>query len=391
MRKPNKIKTAAYLTITFGWMWFIATFRYGIGFDYYSYIEIFEQIRGAQNLSALWDFRYEPGFALLTWIMTFFIGDANITANATAMYGVYQVFILLPVVWFVYKYCKDAWLSTWLYATLTFFYISMNFTRQALAASVSLLGYRFLCEKKPIHYFAVVLLAASFHVSALIMVPIYFLCHIRLSKKLAIFYGSAVVFVYFTSELILDFVTRFVFTSYIGTTYLEWGFSFRYMFVPTLIFAACLVLLKLWERRDPDAMMLTNMMMFSFVIWLFSTRHLILERFSMYPSILLMVAVPAMVSALRPSEESLSEFSALSSASSKEAVSKRTKLAKTIKEGREFYWSAVAAVIIVTFIYHSLGINMGEYGFHNVFPYMSVFEWLGEVIPRTNIILPDIY
>ena len=388
--KPCKVKTAVYMAITFGWMWFIATFRYGIGFDYYSYIRIFELIRDTQNISALWDLRYEPGFALLTKAMTLFI------TSATAMYGVYQALILLPVIWFIYKYCKDVWLSTWLYVTLTFFYITMNFTRQSLAASVSLLGYQFLRDKKPIPYFLIVLLAASFHATALIMIPVYFLCHIRLTKKLAIFYGVGVAVLFFSSNLILNFVTQFIFTGYRDTIWLTTNLTLRYLFVPGSILITCLVLLRAWEKRDSAAMMLTNMMMFSFVIWLFSGRHFIIERFSMYLYILLLVALPAAISTLRASEESRAEFAALkgtlpASQSSggkkkkagpdKDIAVRRSELGKYIKERETFYWSAVVGVLLVTLLYHSLGVNVGDFGFHNVFPYSSVLEWLGGARP----------
>ena len=111
VRNPSDAKKAAYIALTFGWMWFIATFRYGIGFDYYSYIRIFEQVRELPYLAAVRDFGLETGFTLLTKVMTLFIGDASIQANTTMMYGVYQAAILLPVMWFVYKHCKDAWLA----------------------------------------------------------------------------------------------------------------------------------------------------------------------------------------------------------------------------------------------------------------------------------------
>ena len=403
IRKPCNVKIGVYLLITFSWMWVIATFRYGIGFDYYSYIRIFEQIRGTQNLAALLALRYEPGFALLTGAMTFFIADTNITANAAVMYGVYQVFILLPAMWFIYRYSKEnAWLATWLYATLTFFYTSMNFTRQALACSVSLLGYKYLRERKLIPYMLIVLLAASFHVTALIMVPIYFICQIRLTKKLAIFYGVSVAVLFLSSNFILDFVTQFVFATYRDTLWLNEHLTARFLFVPAAILATCLVLLKGWEKRDSDAVMLTNMMMFSFVIWLFSTRHFILERFSMYPYIFVMVALPAAISALRASEKDRMDFAALKEStldaptggkkkkagSDKDALSRRGELAKNIKEREAFYWSAVVGIFAVTLVYHSMSVHVGDYGFHNIFPYSSVLEWLGGMVPRSNIFIP---
>ena len=372
--KPSVTKKAVYLLITFGWMWFIATFRYNIGWDYYDYIDIFEQIR---VLNSLWDVRYEPGFVLLTRAMTLFIH------NHVVMYGVYQIIILLPVMWFIYRYCKDIWLATWLYATLTFFYISMNFTRQALACSIALLGYKFLRERKPIPYILIVLLAASFHFAVLIMIPVYFVCHLRLTKKLAIFYGAAAFVLYIASSLIMYIAIRYFLPGYEGTPMLE-PLSLRHMLVPISILATCLILLPRWKKCDPDAVMLTNMMMFSAIIWLLATRYMIIQRFVMSLEILLLAALPAAISVLRASDEDHATLETLRAAqsapknknkkspNSKETEIKIEKLAETIKEREVYYWSAVAAVLIVTLMYHALGVNIG---FHNVFPYQSVLNW----------------
>ena len=372
--KPSAIKKAIYLLITFSWMWFVATFRYRIGWDYFDYIDIFNQIR---TISSIWDVRYEPGFALLTRAMTLFIHDYVV------MYGVYQVLIMVPVMWFIYRYCKNVWLAVWLYVTLTFFYMSMNFTRQALACSITLLGYKFLRERKLIPYMLIVLLAGSFHFTALIMIPIYFLCHLKLTKKLAIFYGSVTLVLYLTAPLIIYFITEFVFTGYRGSIYVEESLGFRYMLVPISILATCLILLPKWKKRDPHAIMLTNMMLYSAIIWFFVTRIFIIQRFAVYPEILMMVALPAVLSTLLASDEDYATLKELKSAPSLRGKNKMPagqesdeekleRLQKTIKERQVYYWSAVAAIIIVTLIYHSLGVNMG---FHNVFPYQSVLDW----------------
>ena len=378
--KPCKIKSAVYLLLTFGWMWFIATFRYGIGWDYLDYIYIFEQVRGLNTLDSLLSASYEPGFVFLTRAMTFFIHDH------TVMYGVYQILILLPVMWFIYRYCKNAWLPTWLYATLTFFYITMNFTRQALACSVSLLGYKFLRERKPVPYMLIVLLAASFHVTALIMIPIYFLCNIRMTRRLAIFYGASVIIAYATFEHIVDIITRVIFIGYADSIHRTISLPFRYLFVPIMILATCLTLLRMWEKRDKDAVMLTNMMLFSSVIWLFGTIYMIIERLSMYPYILLLAALPAALEAIRPTDEDYAGLEALKAQKQPTVQQKKKKktdtrgdiefriaeMARALKDREVYYWSAVAAVIIITLIYHTFGVNME---FHLVFPYQSVLEW----------------
>jgi hypothetical protein len=369
--KPKKWKNILYLAITFIYLWALATFRKNIGFDYESYINIFEQVRTAGTVDALLALNLEPGFLVLNKFMALFVHDSVV------MYGVYEVLILVPVALFIYKHCKDIWISVWLYVTLTFYYNSLNFIRQSLACSIILLGYKFLKEKKAVPFLVIVLIAALFHKTALIMVPVYFLCHIRPGKKMAIFYASATLLLYLTSQLILDVVTNYIFSQYKDTIWLQ-GFPIYFVMVPTVIFGSCLALYPIWKTRDAQAPMLLNLMMFSAIIWLFITRHMIIERFSMYVYITVLIAMPAALSCLKASDEVVAKRDNLKTELShkknpgKEMTASLAALNQKISDGQKYYWCAVAALMIITLIYHEFGANVNN--FHGVFPYQSVFD-----------------
>lgn len=55
--------------------------------------------------------------------------------------------------------------------------------RNLIAVSISLYAVRFLLERKPIHYFIIVIIAMTFHMSACIMIPAYFYMNKDLSTK----------------------------------------------------------------------------------------------------------------------------------------------------------------------------------------------------------------
>jgi len=387
LRKPTQAKKLVYLLITFGYMWFLAAYRVNIGFDYHTYIRIFERFQGFQTLPEIFSTEFEPGFALLNKLLTLFV------TSPVAMYGVYAAIIYIPVIWFIFRYSQDAWLSTWLYVTTTYFYSSMNFIRQNIACGIVLLGYGFLRDKKPIPYFLVVLLGATFHKTALIMIPIYFFAHIPLSRKMGIFYGSAAVTLFLFAPWIIDFMIdyplNFLFSGYKNSIYVESVLSPVFLLVPFVIFGACLSLLPAWRKRDPNADLLTNLMMFSAIIWLFITRSMILERFSHYAYMLSMVAVPAALRCLMSPPEAYEQLAELKERErgdhkkgklrSKEEQHKLRQLAQDISDHRKYYWSAVAALALITFLYNEFGQHVN--GFHNVFPYQSVFEWLNTKPP----------
>lgn len=386
VRKPTKPKKIIYLAVTFGFMWFLATFRSGIGFDYRAYIDIFNTVRAAGWAGAFTSLELEPGFVVVTKL----IGIC--TDSTVVMYGIYAALIYVPVAWFIYRYVEDsdAWLAVWLYVTLAFFYGTMNFIRQNLACSIMLLGYRFLREKKPIPFVVFVLLGASVHKTALVMLPVYFFTHLPPGRKTGIFYASATVLLYITSVPILDFVTRFIFTSYnksnpAGYFYIDPanGFPLYFLLVPGVIFGGCLALYASWKTRDKDAALLMNLMTFNFIIWIFITRHFILERFSLYVNIYALLAVPAALSVLRAPAEDYAKLAEMKAAVStpgkkgrpkpKEEQARLKQLEQKISDHKKYYWSAVAAIWLLTLIYNEYGANVNH--FHNVFPYRSIFPW----------------
>jgi hypothetical protein len=182
---------------------------------------------------------------------------------------------------------------------------------------------------------------------------------------------------YLTSGFIIDSITDYIFTYYKNSLWVNEGFSITFLFVPVVIFGACLALKFSWEKRDRDANMLLNLLLFSLLIWVFITRHFILERFSMYMYIYAIAALPAALSSLKAPPDVLEKRDALQ----KQLQSKKTKPSKEqtaalaslngeISDHQKYYWCAVIAIMIVTFLYHDYGANSN--GFHGVFPYSSV-------------------
>ena len=66
---PSKAKTVTYLVISFGLMYFLTVFRYGLGNDYFSYMRIFSEIAETDLGTAL-TMGYEPLFVVLTKAIT---------------------------------------------------------------------------------------------------------------------------------------------------------------------------------------------------------------------------------------------------------------------------------------------------------------------------------
>ncbi len=373
IRKPSAKKNIIYVSIVFGYMFIMSVFRYGIGNDFYTYRRVFYNFCSSDlSLGERFANRdFELGYTVIMEIVRLLGGDYFVLTLIMAL------LILLPAAFVIVKYSKMPWLSCWLYLTVTFFYNSLNFTRQSLAVSVILLSWRFIKEKKHWAVILIALAASLFHMSALVFIPIYLLSLIKPSVKLYGIIGAAAVAVYIFSQTILEFVLNKFFSSYahyLDTIFLQVGLSPVYLVVPA-VFAvlAAAAYLTGWKDKSSEAGLLCNLLFYNLLIWLFITKHFILERFTLPIYIFVILSVPEMTEHFKGIRFG---GRAVRGAHFKESKTESDNAAVrffsyALKNGKYLWTVVTAAVLIVTVTYNDFCIHEGV---HGVFPYESVFD-----------------
>lgn len=370
IRKPSEKKNIIYVCIVFGYLFLMSVFRYGIGNDFFTYRRVFYNFVSKESLADRFANRdFELGYTVIMEIARLLGGDYLILNFIMAL------LILLPVAFVIIKYSKMPWLSCWIYLTVTFFYNSINFTRQSLAASIVLLSYHFIKEKK---HWAVILLALAgslFHVSVLIFIPVYILSLIKPSVKLYAAVGAAAAVVFVFSDNILEFLLTKVISSYshyLNTVFLVVGLSKVFLIVPSFFFVLGLAAYYSgWRDKCSEAGVMTNFLFFNCLIWLFITKHFILERFTLPIYIFIILSVPEMMFHFKDirfknNKQKGSHFITQSD----EGALKRF-FGYALKNGK-YLWSVLTGVVlIVTVTYNDYCIREGA---HGVFPYESVFN-----------------
>lgn len=91
------------------------------------------------------------------------------------------------------KYSVNYWFSVFLFITLGVYTFFFNGLRQGLAMAIFMLAVPALLEKKFINYLLVCLFASLFHITALFIIPFYFIVNLRIKpiyKILITFLGS---------------------------------------------------------------------------------------------------------------------------------------------------------------------------------------------------------
>ena len=293
--KPLRL---GYITLVFGTMFVMNSLRYGIGYDYYHYQMLLDKytVNDYGMVEMFTKVGSEPLYTILMKLVILLPYPVRyLTLNAATALITY-----LPVASVVSKE-RFPQVSTFMYICLTFFYTSMNFTRQAMAASLVFLSLGAIRNKKHWQVVLFAFIGALFHFSALVLIPIYFISLIKPSWKFYSVAGvlSAAVFVF--SDKLIKFALSLVdtrYSLYIDSPFLTRGLSVYYIIIPLLIAVLHIIIYFTAGKEIKGYGIFTNFALISAVIWIFSVKHLIVERFSIYIYIFMIVSLPEGLGAL---------------------------------------------------------------------------------------------
>lgn len=293
-RRKSRQNTALYLAVSMLLLMAIASCRYAIGFDYFSYRNMYEMVNAWSFGDILRVYSGEPLFFLSCKI----IGLTGCPYQVFLL--IVNAFLLAVAMDFIRRYSKIPWLSICLYITLQFLAYNMNLIRQSIATAFFLLAYPYLKDRKLLPYTALILIGGLFHNSLLFLFPLYFLLPLKQSKKSLLFFAALTAVVYVFFDPLFEIFRPLLPTKY--TNY-QGGFfwqanGFYYVLFPALY----LLLIFLFRNRIADSMLRSvclNSAIYHFIISLFITKHFILERFAVYPFVFSLIAIPEIISSYR--------------------------------------------------------------------------------------------
>lgn len=403
----NKVLRLCYIGICGLLFFLISAFRYGIGFDYYSYLDAFDKIKQLDfTYSSLNSFSMELGFTFLVKVLTM------ITSNWQIIYGVFAAIIAVVISFMVYKYSDVPLISIYLCIVLNFYFCSMNMVRYAVASIIVFLSYallqksKFDFSKKSFEpkifwsnmlnnffpYLLLTIIACLFHKSAIIMIPIYFACKLDLNKITGTLYTVATAILFFVSKPLVHLISEnffdgfynpYVATGDIRDTFREPAGLF-YIYVPAIVLIAALILKKKLLQKNPANIVLINMSIYSFIIYFLSaTRIYIFNRVAYFPSIFMVLTAAEIVSVLRPSIDSVARLAEIKKELKSSNKNEQKKLAKeqqslksTVSDASIFHLFAVGVVIFGGILYFNSHYDLKSNG---VYPYLSVSPTINRI------------
>lgn len=147
----------------------IGGFRYGVGTDYFNYINIFNShLQNAFNIND----STEIGYVLLEQFASLFDNSTRVLFIITTFLSL--IFFYAALVRFK---SHHPGLVVFLYLT-TLFPMSLNAVRQGIAVSIVTLALSYAKDRRFIPFLLWTLFAGLFHISALLVIPFYFIMSI---------------------------------------------------------------------------------------------------------------------------------------------------------------------------------------------------------------------
>lgn len=152
----------------------IGGLRFEVGADWFSYNRLFST---TEDFSDIIDSREEKLFMLILYV-------------SKSIYNNYSffVFIVFFISFFVKlklmnKYSSDVYLSLIVYLSAIFLIYDLNGIRQGMAMALTLFSIPFILRRRLWYFIVVVFIASTFHTSAIIFLPFYWIANLRISRN----------------------------------------------------------------------------------------------------------------------------------------------------------------------------------------------------------------
>ena len=373
---PQVLKSV-FLSVCFLLLFVYSAVRANIGYDYLMYHRGFLQM-GADGFASIAYLDWELGFTVLTKAIYL------LTKNIHVYMAIIAAVCLAGPFYVIYRYSKAVWLSVLLYINLYFFYCTFNFLRQSIAISIALFAYTALINRKFWQYAALIMFAALFHQTVLILLPVYFIVNFKPSLKIPLLYAYGVLWVFIASNATLDIIMDFIDSDYRQSVFLTKGLDYIHVVIPTLIIGCGIFfVLKCAKSKnndaDPDKIIIiqTNLMYFSYFWICVMLRHALFERLSYYTYIYVILYIPEMLAfADEQYKKHLNKkFDFMLKNNELSEIQQQIIIARFKRRRNRLNVFLTLIIIAVTLLYNIYGLAAYEKGVHGVYPYASWFKF----------------
>lgn len=286
-------QTGPLFTLALAFVVVVIGFRYEVGGDWQTYKFLFSYARYADLNRVL--VMSDPGYQFLNWIVQragLGIWAVNLISGAIFVWGLGRLAQTQP----------SPWLSLSVAIPYLVIVVAMGYSRQAVAIGIIMAGFAALKHSAPLLRFTLyVALAATFHKTAVVVLPLLILTQEKNRFANAVLVISSFLLLY--DIFLADEVDNLI-KNYIAAEYSSQGAAVRVaMNIPP-------ALLVLWRGKDlgfagPELRMwraLSFVSLLLLVLLILSPSSTAIDRLGLYILPLQLVAIPRVVKLFRKEE-----------------------------------------------------------------------------------------
>ena len=274
----NKTGKAVYCSIAGIALFVFAAIRKYTGFDYNLYAQIYVDYL-SMDLEKIGVHRFEKGIAMPMKLF----GNVMYYDYQWMFVGYAFIFALVLMI-ILYRTSDKPYLGVFFYFTFGVYFVSLDFMRQMVAAFVVILGMRYIKTNQFFRYLLVVIFASCFHLSALVMIPFYFILKIKLTPVTLGIYSGIGILIFIFSWPIVKWIADNILPRYSGYTNTMTNHEITggrwplYTIFYGVFFVLAFLFRKRLEKKDPMNHVWLNCMFFTFYFDLISLKHNIVGR-----------------------------------------------------------------------------------------------------------------
>lgn len=288
----------------------VAGFRWKVGTDFNVYYTYFSEIPN-YTLNVLLGSTYsdvipfERGFSLIIYI----IGIIN--KEPQFIIFVMSMLTIGIIVYSLRKYSKHFGLSIYLYITTMMYYSSFNGIRQWLASALIFFAFKYLTRREWKKYLLFIIVASTIHISALIMIPIYFIVNFKpFGKKIIITIIICIIVLMLLEPILSNLQFIVSDTRYEGYTVISENDNgvnlFRILVTGVPVILSFIYCQKLKHEKENNY--LINFVLINFLVMLLASQSTLIVRFTIYFGLYNIVLYTKILDILRKEEKYLFTF-----------------------------------------------------------------------------------
>lgn len=282
-------KNKAALFLFFALLTVLVMLRHSsIGNDTPQYIRHFRRF-AEMDWAAMAKANLEPGFKIFNKAVSLISGEPQFFLAVAAI-------VIIGMIYPTYKrLCVDASLTIVLFCTMSTFVMLFSGIRQMLAVGIGFICYDFTREKKLIPFLITVAAAVLFHTSAFMLLFMYPLYHVRITKKWLYAVVPLLMIVFLFNRQIFAVLGALLerYTKY------DSGITSTGAYTMLILFAAFAVfsfLIPDERRMDEEMIGLRNFLLFALVLQMFAPLHMLAMRMNYYYIVFIPLLLPKVIS-----------------------------------------------------------------------------------------------